>query len=231
MEKASKRVSKRHMTLPVLAVVLATILTYGSNQVEEQIEVVDYKAVEFNPLLNKAIQEYNNLEQKWIEEQQMIRVEANIAKAKQEVKMVEAKKVESVKVKPIKAVKVVRESKSYSEEDLYWLSRVVSSEAKGESEKGQIAVANVVLNRVRSGNFEDTIKGVVFQKKQFSGVYDKSIYKEPTKEAIESAKKALEGKKVIDDNVYYFYNPKTATSRWLDSRKVAVDIGGHRFTY
>ncbi|MCR8994567.1 cell wall hydrolase [Brevibacillus laterosporus] len=125
----------------------------------------------------------------------------------------------------------VKESKSYTDEDIYWLSRVVSSEAKGESVKGQIAVANVVLNRVESDKYPDSIKKVVFQKRQFSSVRDKSIYKEPTEEAVKSAKKALKGERVINKDVMFFYNPKIATSRWLDTRRKAVDIGSHRFTY
>lgn len=141
-----------------------------------------------------------------------------------------AASVQEPKEEP-KKKEVKKESKSYTDEDLYWLSRVVSSEAKGEPAKGQIAVANVVLNRVQSGEYPDSIKEVVFQKKQFSSVRDKSIYKEPTEEAIESAKKALEGERVVDEDVMFFYNPKIATSRWLDTRKKAVDIGSHRFTY
>ncbi|WP_336786939.1 cell wall hydrolase [Paenibacillus sp. MMO-177] len=122
-------------------------------------------------------------------------------------------------------------SKSYSDDDLYWLSRIVSAEAKGEPIKGQIAVANVVLNRVASGKFPGTIKGVIFAKGQFSPVSNGSVYDKPTKEAIESAEKALNGAKVIEKDVYYFFEGRSATSRWSKSRKVAARIGHHTFTY
>lgn len=120
----------------------------------------------------------------------------------------------------------------YIEEDLYWLSRIVSAEAKGESEEGQIAVANVVLNRVNHDDFPDTIKDVIFQKNQFSPVKAKTIYDEPTPEAVEAAKKALSGEKVVDEGVLFFYNPKIAPKNsWLRTRKEAITIGNHRFTY
>lgn len=122
-------------------------------------------------------------------------------------------------------------AKSYTDSDLYWLSRIVSAEAKGEPIKGQIAVANVVLNRVASDKFPDTIKGVIFARGQFSPVKNGSLYNKPTKDAIESAKKALEGKKVIGKDVLYFFEAKAASSRWSKTRKVAIRIGHHTFTY
>jgi N-acetylmuramoyl-L-alanine amidase len=121
--------------------------------------------------------------------------------------------------------------KSYSDDDLYWLSRIVSAEAKGEPIKGQIAVANVVLNRVASGKFPSTIKGVIFARGQFSPVSNGALYDKPTKDAIESAKKALNGTRVIGKNVYYFFEARTASSRWSKSRHVAARIGHHTFTY
>src|SRR5690606_37708226 len=112
---------------------------------------------------------------------------------------------------------------------VYWLSRIVSAEAKGESEKGQIAVANVVLNRVEHEDYPDTIREVVFQKNQFSPVKNKSIYEEPTEDAIASSIKALEGERIVNENVLFFYNPKIASkNNWIRTRKSAVVIGNHK---
>lgn len=230
MDKINERVSKRHLRLPALAILLAVLaIGCGQNHDGKKEEVAESEVALNNPLLDKWVQDYNThlIEEKRIEAQRRFEKQKRI----EEKKRIEKQRIVALVKKEKRAEEEKAKAISYSEEDLYWLARVVSSEAKGESEKGQIAVANVVLNRVKSENFEDTIRGVVFQKNQFSGVIDKSIYKEPTKEAIESAKKALNGERVIDKNVYYFYNPRTATSRWLDGRKVAVDIGNHRFTY
>lgn len=146
--------------------------------------------------------------------------------AKKEVTEKERKVAEASIEEP-----VTKEVKAYSDDDLYWLSRIVSAEASGEPEVGQIAVANVVLNRVASNRFPDTIKGVIFAKGQFSPVSNGSLHKEPTKEAIESAKRALEGERIVSDDVLYFYEAKTATSKWSKSRKIAERIGRHTFTY
>lgn len=138
---------------------------------------------------------------------------------------------ELIEVEEVEEQQTKEESKSYSDDDLYWLSRIVSAEAKGESEKGQIAVANVVLNRVEHESFPDSIKDVVFEKGQFSPVNDKSIYNEPTADAVESTIKALEGEVVVDEDVLFFYNPKIAPNSWASKRKEATTIGNHRFTY
>lgn len=121
---------------------------------------------------------------------------------------------------------------AYSEEDLDWLARLVHAEAQGEPLEGKIAVANVVLNRVKSRNFPDTIKQVIFQRVngryQFCPVRNGSIYQEPSQEALEAARLALEGKIVVMDALY-FYNPKLARSAWIRSRPVVRVIGNHNF--
>jgi N-acetylmuramoyl-L-alanine amidase len=119
--------------------------------------------------------------------------------------------------------------KDYTKEDLHWLAKIISAEAKGEPSKGQVAVGNVVLNRVESEEFPNTIKDVIFQKNQFSPVKNGSIHKEPTEEAVESAKKVLEGKRVVSEEVMYFYNHKISRGSWIRSRKVVKQIGNHNF--
>ncbi len=123
----------------------------------------------------------------------------------------------------------VRGSMNYTDDELYWLAKVVHAEGRGEPYQGQIAIAAVVLNRVESDQFPDTIYSVIHQKKQFSSVGDGQINLEPNKSAYQAAREAFNGK----DPSYgalYFYNPKTAkTLWWLLSREKTVEIGNHAF--
>lgn len=123
-------------------------------------------------------------------------------------------------------------SASYDQEDLYWLSRVISAESRGESLQGQIAVGNVVLNRVRSQEFPNTIKGVVFDTKngvQFEPTSNGTIYDEPTASAVLAAKLCLEGADVVGDCLY-FYAPALSAGRWIvNNRTYYTTIGCHKF--
>ncbi|MBQ9162314.1 MAG: cell wall hydrolase [Clostridia bacterium] len=120
----------------------------------------------------------------------------------------------------------------YDSTDLYWLSRIISAEAKGEPFEGQIAVGNVVLNRKRSSEFPNTVKGVIFDKKygvQFSPVSSGTIYNTPTSSAVMAAKICLEGYS-LSTRALYFYNPKIATSSWIGrTRPYIMTIGNHKF--
>lgn len=122
----------------------------------------------------------------------------------------------------------------YNADDLYWLSRIISAEAKGESLKGQIAVGNVVLNRVRSKSYPNTIYGVIFDRKhgtQFSPVSFGTIYQKPTASAIIAAKICLEGYSLSND-ILFFMNPRIATNNWISqNRPYAFTIGNHKFYY
>lgn len=121
---------------------------------------------------------------------------------------------------------------SYNADDLYWLSRIISAEAKGEPFKGQIAVGNVVLNRVRSSAYPNTIYGVIFDRKygtQFSPVSSGTIYQKPSASSVIAAKICLEGY-TLSDSILFFYNPKIATTHWIDrTRPYAFTIGDHKF--
>ncbi len=120
----------------------------------------------------------------------------------------------------------------YNETDLYWLSRIISAEARGEPFEGQIAVGNVVLNRVRSQQFPNTVKEVIFDRKygvQFSPVASGTIYHTPSESAIRAAKICLEGYS-LSTRILYFYNPRIATSSWIgQSRPYIMTIGNHKF--
>ncbi len=121
---------------------------------------------------------------------------------------------------------------SYNEEDLYWLSRVISAESGGESLLGQIAVGNVVLNRVKSDLFPNTIKGVVFDTKdgvQFEPTSIGTIYDQPTDSSVLAAKMCLEGADVVG-GCMYFYAPALSSGTWIvNNCTYYTTIGCHRF--
>jgi len=121
---------------------------------------------------------------------------------------------------------------AYDEEDLYWLSRVISAESRGEPLRGQMAVGNVVLNRVASSRYPDTVKGVVFDTKhgvQFEPTANGTIYDEPTQSAVLAAKLCLEGADVIG-KCLYFFAPSLSPGTWIvNNRTYHTTIGCHRF--
>jgi N-acetylmuramoyl-L-alanine amidase len=121
---------------------------------------------------------------------------------------------------------------NYNEDDLYWLARIISAEAQGEPLKGQIAVGNVVLNRVRHKSYPNTIYGVIFDRKhgtQFSPVSFGTIYNKPSESSIIAAKICLEGYS-ISNTALFFMNPRIATSNWISkNRPYAFTIGNHDF--
>ncbi len=116
----------------------------------------------------------------------------------------------------------------YSNSDVYLLARLIHSEARGESYTGQVAVGAVVLNRVKSSSFPNTISGVVYQPNAFTAVNDGQINLAPDQTAIRAAKDAMNGWDPSYGSIYY-YNPAIATSKWILTRKVVVTIGNHVF--
>lgn len=117
---------------------------------------------------------------------------------------------------------------SASSNDLNLLSRLIYAEARGEPYTGQVAVGAVVLNRVKSSSFPNTISGVIYQSGAFSVVNDGQINLTPNETARKAAQDALNGWDPSYGSLYYF-NPNTATSSWIWSRPHTVTIGNHRF--
>ena len=120
----------------------------------------------------------------------------------------------------------------YNEENLYWLSRIVYSEAGGEPLEGQIAVAQVVINRKASYLWPNTIYGVIFDDRagvQFSPTANGTIYQEPSAEAVIAAKLALDGADVVED-CCYFLNPDISDDGWFERNcEYYATIGSHKF--
>ena len=116
----------------------------------------------------------------------------------------------------------------YNSADYELLARLISAEARGESYLGQVAVGAVVLNRMEHPSFPDTLAGVVYQNGAFSCLYDGQFYEPIADSAYSAARDALNGLDPSGGAIYY-YNPKTATNKWIRSRPVITTIGRHIF--
>lgn len=115
-----------------------------------------------------------------------------------------------------------------SSSDAYLLARVVYGEARGEPYTGQVAVAAVILNRVKSSSFPNTVAGVVYQPWAFTVVQDGQINLTPDSTAQKAANDALNGWDPTHGCLYY-YNPATASNAWIRSKQVRLSIGQHVF--
>jgi len=118
-------------------------------------------------------------------------------------------------------------SASYSA-DVELLARLIHGEARGEPYVGMVAVGAVVLNRVRSDKFPNTIAGVIYQAGAFDAVADGQINLTPNDQSRRAARDALNGWDPTGGCLYY-YNPATATSKWIWTREVRLNIGDHSF--
>ena len=119
-------------------------------------------------------------------------------------------------------------SGSANNSDLNLLAHLIYAEARGEPYAGQVGVGAVVLNRVKSSSFPNSIAGVIYQRGAFDVVSDGQINYAPNSTAINAARDALNGWDPTYGSIYYF-NPNTATSSWIWSRPYVITIGNHRF--
>ncbi len=116
----------------------------------------------------------------------------------------------------------------YTSSDLYLLAKAIYAEGRGESYTGQVAIGAVIINRVKSSSFPNTISGVIYQKGAFTAVSDGQINLEPNQTAYNAARDAMNGWDPTYGCLYY-YNPAVATSSWIFSRKTVTVIGKHVF--
>jgi N-acetylmuramoyl-L-alanine amidase len=116
---------------------------------------------------------------------------------------------------------------NYSD-DVYLLARCIYGEGRGEPYTGQVAIAAVILNRVEDSGFPNSISGVIYQKGAFDAVSDGQINLTPNQSALNAAKDAINGWDPSGGAIYY-YNPETATNKWIRSRPIIVTIGKHVF--
>ena len=119
-------------------------------------------------------------------------------------------------------------SSSSNSSDINLLSHLIYGEARGEPYTGQVAVGAVILNRVKSSSFPNTIAGVIYQSGAFTAVSDGQINLSPDSTSKKAAQDAMNGWDPSYGAIYYF-NPNTATNKWIWSRPMTVTIGKHRF--
>lgn len=130
----------------------------------------------------------------------------------------------------VENLSVFAASKSSSTSDVQLMARAINGEARGEPYEGQVAVGAVILNRVKSSQFPNTIAGVIYQSGAFTAVSDGQI-NVPIKEGstvLKAAQDAMNGWDPTGGAIYYF-NPATATNKWIWSRPLIKTIGKHRF--
>ncbi len=116
----------------------------------------------------------------------------------------------------------------YSQNDIKLLANAVYGESRGEPYEGQVAVAAVILNRVQSASFPNTVSGVIFEPRAFTAVSDGQIWLSPNEKAKEAVIDAINGWDPTGEALYYF-NPNTATSGWIWTRPQIKQIGKHIF--
>ena len=127
---------------------------------------------------------------------------------------------------------VTSASAGYDAGELYWLSRIISAESRGEPIEGQIAVGNVVLNRVESEDFPNTIQDVIFDcvdAIQFEPVGNGTVYNDPAAQSVEAAMRVLDGEETLE-GAMFFYAPALSPGTWInETRTYLTTIGCHRF--
>lgn len=119
-------------------------------------------------------------------------------------------------------------TKDYSSQEIDLLARAVYSEARGEPYEGQVAIAAVILNRLKHASFPNTVSGVIFEPGAFTAVADGQFWLEPNDLAYKAVRDAINGWDPSGGAIYYF-NPDTATSAWIWSRTQIKRIGKHIF--
>lgn len=115
-----------------------------------------------------------------------------------------------------------------NDEEIMLLSKLVAGEARGESYEGQVAVAAVVINRVKDSRFPNSLEGVIYQKNAFSVVRNGTINTEPTSSTYRAAQEALYGNDPTN-NAIYFWNPDISTCSWINTLTPHLRIGNHVF--
>lgn len=130
--------------------------------------------------------------------------------------------------KTLAALGISSSDSAAAQGDVYLLARLISAEARGEPYIGQVAVGAVVLNRVEHPSFPNSMSGVIYQSGAFSCLYDGQFDQPIADSAYRAAREALAGADPTGGAIYYF-NPATATSKWIWSRPQMLTIGNHIF--
>ncbi|NLL43725.1 MAG: LysM peptidoglycan-binding domain-containing protein [Firmicutes bacterium] len=132
-------------------------------------------------------------------------------------------------VVPLDTVKYYPVGVTLSNQEVEWLAQMIHAEARGEPYVGQVAVGAVIINRMLSSQFPDTLRGVLFQRNAFQPIQNGSFYMTPNESARKAALEALNGNDPTG-GALFFFNPRQSTDRFMHSRPAKVTIGSHRFT-
>lgn len=133
-----------------------------------------------------------------------------------------------IKSSPVQTPKKVSRGWNSARDDIYLLAKAIHAEARGEVYEGQVGVGAVILNRVRSSQFPNSIHGVIYQPRQFDAVYDGQINMQPNQTALRAAEEALRGWDPSYGSLFY-YNPRYIADKWILTRPVVRKIGNHVF--
>ncbi|MGM9567646.1 MAG: cell wall hydrolase [Clostridia bacterium] len=127
------------------------------------------------------------------------------------------------------AVPQTAASGNLTENEIYLMAKMIYAEARGESQQGQIAVGAVIMNRVKSDLFPNTLNGVLYQKNQFTAINDGQFYNlEPDQTALDAARAAAGGSDPTGGALYY-WNPQKTNNAWLNAKPILAVIGNHVF--
>ncbi|MDD2497165.1 MAG: LysM peptidoglycan-binding domain-containing protein [Desulfitobacteriaceae bacterium] len=127
------------------------------------------------------------------------------------------------------SVTASRSGSNYSRSEVLLLARLINGESRGEPYEGQVAVGAVVLNRIKSSLFPNTLSGVIYQKNEFSVINDGQINLSPSTTAIKAAENAMSGWDPSNGALYYWNPAKSPNNRFLNSRPIVARIGNHVF--
>ena len=119
---------------------------------------------------------------------------------------------------------------SLTDKEVEWIAQMIHAEARGEPYIGQVAVGAVIINRLKSRQFPNTVYEVLFQKNAFQPIRDGSFWQQPNEMAYRAALEALNGHDPTNGAVFFF-NPRLSNDRFMHSRPAVVTIGQHRFMY
>ncbi len=136
--------------------------------------------------------------------------------------------VQKPALKPQPKPETVARTRPVAKDELPWLARIIHAEAGGETIKGQVAVGAVLLNRIKSGKFPQSIKANIFRPGEFESVSNGYIWSNPSSSSYRAARLALKGWDPTHGSLYFF-NPAKSSSKWIWGRPVYTVIGQHNF--
>ena len=226
----------------VVGAILATLGVVTASEAEEEgykvVDIVQHELIFPHPEgMDLSVEQVVELKEPEIErvrelivarkaEEERLRKEEEARQLAQAKEEAEAKRIADAEKK--KEVETSSTSQGSQPASSYLLAQLVESEATGEPYVGKVAVAEVVLNRVRDSGFPNSIEGVIYQPGQFQVVSNGRINMTPTQESINASNEALAGSNYTH-NALYFYNAAIATDRWQDSLRTTTVIGSHTF--